>query len=357
MLHEYIRLAKSIDNISHDQTKEIIGTVIDRLKSEIGAIIIDVWIIVPGRGYDILNNYYRLSEPYVPAPQAIALTPDQTGLLAWVAEKRKPIWLDDIPATAKSGVNRLSSDDDDKMIGGRYFNLYDETRAFAAVPIQYEGQFGILSAETRAAGAIKNYHIDIMKALTLPTGILIWKAGAFEAKQKHTSEAIKEFTAASGGLVSTTSPYRTGFIARPFEDRFDYVGRAIEKIFAEKRVRATSYHPAGGTGVVMSEMLIQINSAHFGIADITSMNLNVLFEIGAMIALDKPRIILRDRSDNIPLPFNLSGYDIHGYSINQNNILISDASKREIPLEVFVGDFISKLAVNPRGFGTAKEFP
>jgi hypothetical protein len=152
MLQEYLRLAKTVDNIAKNEANEIIGTVLDKLKAEVNAIIVDVWTRYPGYGgIDILQPYLRKSDPGVPAPHPIALTADQTGLLVWVAEKREPVWLDDIPERATSGINRLSG----KSIEGRYFNLYDGTRAFAAVPIQYQTQFAILTAEVSMPRSLK----------------------------------------------------------------------------------------------------------------------------------------------------------------------------------------------------------
>jgi|RhiMetdeSRZDD1v2_1073273.scaffolds.fasta_scaffold133476_1 hypothetical protein len=69
MLHEeYSRLAKSVDYVSEDQAKQIIGIVLDKLKEYIGAVIVDVWLRTPGRGgVDILMNYLRRCDPRVSA--------------------------------------------------------------------------------------------------------------------------------------------------------------------------------------------------------------------------------------------------------------------------------------------------
>jgi hypothetical protein len=349
---EYVRLAKSVDNISEEQTKQIISTVLDKLKAEVRAIIVDVWTREPGRdGIDILVPYLRRSDPQVPGPQHIALAERATGLLVWVAETRNPVWLDDIPAQATSGVNRLTG----QTIEDRHFNLYDGTRAFAAVPMQYRGQFAILTVEVSVPSLLKSFHIDLLKALAEPTGILIWKSGVAEAIRKHTNEAIQEFRDASGGLAPTLNPYRTGFIARPFDRKFDYISNAIEALFKKKRIRATTYRSVAGSALVVSEMLFQINSAHFGIADITSLNSNVLFEIGAMIAVNKPLVIMRGKSDEAPLPFDIAGYECYRYAIANDKILILDATS-QIPLEEFVGDFISQRLVMDRTFRDAKEY-
>src|SRR5262249_49457910 len=145
---EYVRLAKSVDHISEEQAKQIIGTVLDKLKAEAGAIIVDVWVREPGQGgVDILVPYLRRSDTQGPGPQHIALTEKATSVLVWVAETLQPVWLDNIPVEATSAPNRLTG----QPIEGRHFNLYEGTRAFAAVPIQYRGQFAILTVEVAVA--------------------------------------------------------------------------------------------------------------------------------------------------------------------------------------------------------------
>ncbi|MCA1456979.1 hypothetical protein I6F35_27795 [Bradyrhizobium sp. BRP22] len=349
---EYARLAKSVDNISEEQAKQIIGSVLAKLKEEARAIIVDVWVRETGQGgVDILVPYLRRSDPHVPGTQNIALTEKATGLLVWVAETQKPVWLHDIPVQATSAVNRLTG----QVVEGRHFNLYDGTRAFAAVPIRYRGHFAILTIEVAVASVLQSFHIDLMKALSEPTGILIWKSGVSEAIRMQTNEAIQEFRDVSGGLAPTLNPYRTGFIARPFDHKFDYISNAIETVFGRKRIRTATYRSVAGSALIVSEMLVQINSAHFGVADITSLNSNVLFEIGAMIAIGKPLVIMRNKTDEAPLPFDIAGYDCYTYVVAGDNIVIFDATS-QTPLEEFMANFISERLVMDRAFRDAKEY-
>jgi hypothetical protein len=155
--------------------------------------------------------------------------------------------------------------------------------------------------------------------------------------------------------VPTLNPYRTGFIARPFEEKFDYISNAVEAVFRKNRIRAATYRNVAGSTLVVSEMLVQINSAHFGIADITSLNSNVLFEIGAMIAVGKPLVIMRGKNDDASLPFDIAGYDCYRYAIADDRILISDATSQR-PLEEFVGSFISERLLMDKAFRGAKEY-
>src|SRR5205814_993394 len=49
----------------------------------------------------------------------------------------------------------------------------------------------------------------------------------------------------------------------------------------------------------------QIAAAHFGIADITGNNPNVMWELGVMFGLRKPVILLKDKTDTERTPFDL----------------------------------------------------
>ena len=152
------------------------------------------------------------------------------------------------------------------------------------------------------------------------------------------------------------NPYRTGFIARPFEEKFDLISKAVEKIFQNNRIQATVYRPASGGLLIVDEMMAQIDSSHFGIVDITSLNNNVLVEIGAMIAARKPLIIMRNRSDeNTPLPFDIAGRQCYLYEAEGEEIVICDANTRR-SLQEFVSEFIHNSLLAERSFQEALEW-
>ena len=105
------------------------------------------------------------------------------------------------------------------------------------------------------------------------------------------------------------------------------------------------------------EILDQINSAHFGIADISSANRNVLIEIGALIAGGKPLIILRSKDeDGTEIPFNIAGYNCYSYKVSGDQIVISDASSTNTTLHEFIARFVGERLVLEKGFQDAKEW-
>jgi hypothetical protein len=355
LLDEYIRLAKTIDYLSQDQVRDIITPVADKLKQETGAMIADVWLRSPGKdGIDILRNFIRRKDPHVPDTQDISLHDRATGLLAYVADKRRSVWVEDLRPELQSAINRLSPNE---VIEGRFMNFYDNTHSFAAVPVVYQNNnTALLTIELGVSNGVKNFHIDLLKAIAEPTGILLWKALFFEDVRKHTDEAISGFRDSILKHSQILNPYRTGFIARPFDARFESICKTIESKFQEKRVHATTYKNMPGTSaVVTKELLAQIASAHFGIADLTGLNDNVLMELGALLASGKPLLLIRASADkDMKLPFDIAAFQVYSYEFDGENAFLVDGTERQ-PLQELVGRFVERLS-SENAFQGAKEW-
>ena len=104
------------------------------------------------------------------------------------------------------------------------------------------------------------------------------------------------------------SEYRSCFFAYPFQDQFHALRDRIRRLLAEEhgiRLTATSIEMKDPS--VVNDIKGQIAAAHFGIADITGNNPNVMWELGVMIGYHKPVIILKDKTDKEETPFDLYG--------------------------------------------------
>jgi hypothetical protein len=285
----------------------------------------------------------------------VVITDKPESLLAWVVQQEKPLWLDDLVAGSNSAVNRL----DGETVTGHYFKVDHRTRSFAAVPIIYREQLrGVLSLEAAVSGRITRAHIDAMSALEGPAGILLWKCGIAKENYNHTQEAIHSFRQQNSKLTNSLNPYRTGFMARPFIAEFEMLEETAQEIFRRKRIQVRPYQHLPGKGLVVAEMLAQIHSAHFGIADITGLNANVLIEFGAMASAGKPVIIFRKKDDSSQLPFDIAGYQYYPYVISDGAILVSNAADTacRVPLEDVVNIFIRGVLKEDKSFIEAKEW-
>jgi len=104
------------------------------------------------------------------------------------------------------------------------------------------------------------------------------------------------------------SEHRSCFFAYPFRDPFHDLRDEIRRILASEygiRLMATSIEMKDSS--IVEDIKNQIAEAHFGIADITGNNPNVLWELGLMIGYGKPVIILKDKTDEVKTPFDVYG--------------------------------------------------
>jgi GAF domain-containing protein len=350
---EYDRLAKSLGYISEHQAKRILNIVLSKLQQNTRAGIVEIWLLEPGRNVDVLRSYSRLVDRGIPEPQLVALSPDAKGLLVWALEHRKPLWLNEIDENATSGRNLLTDED----IGGRYFYMFNRTRAIAAYPIEYRNQVhGVLTVEMTDDNnsRLEREHIRFLEQLVEPTAILMWKANIFEENQKQADLAIEYLRdTADEKVTRRLASHRTGFIAAAFKPEFVKISDMIENAFRAARVQATTYRPRHETYVV-EEMLEQINVAHFCVVDITSLNQNVLIETGIIIGMNKPMVILQDRNDQTAVPFDIAGHQVFRYARRGEDIDIFDARGAGMPVEYFVVQYIETLTKNNEDFRRAR---
>jgi len=116
------------------------------------------------------------------------------------------------------------------------------------------------------------------------------------------------------------SKYRTCFFAYPFQDKFHALRNKIKDILARDygiKLMTTAIEIKDAN--IVEDIKKQIAEAHFGIADITGNNPNVLWELGLMIGYGKPVIILKDKSDKMTTPFDLYGNYCVRYQIAKDD--------------------------------------
>ena len=104
----------------------------------------------------------------------------------------------------------------------------------------------------------------------------------------------------------SVSDDRSCFFAYPYDERFHAVKDEVQRMLGKKhgiRVVVASMELVDADAVRNIEK--QIAAAHFGIADITGNNPNVMWELGVMFGLRKPVILLKDKTDTERTPFDV----------------------------------------------------
>lgn len=141
------------------------------------------------------------------------------------------------------------------------------------------------------------------------------------------------------------------FVLMPFEPEFeniytDLIAPALESVGYEV-AKADSFFDQRN---ILKDIIHGISHANLVVADLTSLNPNVMYELGIAHALSKPTIMLTQNMEEVP--FDLRSYRIIVYSVRFNEVmhlqekLREIAKKREagsITFENPVSDFAAKL--------------
>lgn len=105
-----------------------------------------------------------------------------------------------------------------------------------------------------------------------------------------------------------TSEVPRVFVVMQFGAPFDELHRDVLKsVCLEFGFDAVRADETFGPGMIVADIEKQIQEAKFIIADITPANPNVYYEVGYARAINKPTILLADRSTT-KLPFDVSGF-------------------------------------------------
>lgn len=141
------------------------------------------------------------------------------------------------------------------------------------------------------------------------------------------------------------------FVLMPFEPEFesiytDLIAHALESVGYDV-AKADSFADQRN---ILKDIIRGISRANLVVADVTSLNPNVMYELGIAHALSKPTIMLTQNMDEIP--FDLRSYRIIVYSTRFNEVthlqekLQKIAKKHEDGLVTFenpVSDFAMKI--------------
>lgn len=103
---------------------------------------------------------------------------------------------------------------------------------------------------------------------------------------------------------------------------------------------------------VVEDIKDQISRAHFGIADITGNNPNVMWELGYMCAARKEVIILKDKADSERTPFDLYGQYRVDYHIAKDD---STGRTEYALLEAGIGRHMDRIIAECRELREAEK--
>jgi hypothetical protein len=99
------------------------------------------------------------------------------------------------------------------------------------------------------------------------------------------------------------------FVIMPFAEPFDTLYKqVINPVATDLGFEVVRVDEVVGPGIIIEDIQRQIESSHAVIAEISSQNPNVFYELGYAHALRKPAILLVRRSDGPAMPFDIRSY-------------------------------------------------
>jgi hypothetical protein len=114
----------------------------------------------------------------------------------------------------------------------------------------------------------------------------------------------------SNFLVESAKP--RAFVVMQFSEAYDQVySEVIREVCKGYRVEVVRADEMCGPGVIISDIVEQIETSSLIIADVTPQNTNVYFEVGYALALNKPIVLLARRGTQIP--FDLAAFRVLFY--------------------------------------------
>ncbi|MDX1965974.1 MAG: hypothetical protein SFV23_02275 [Planctomycetaceae bacterium] len=219
------------------------------------------------------------------------------------------------------------------ITGGLLFGYQNERSRYFAVHVGgFNQSFGILRFEPGrgwqsviAAGSSQNLEavehelalglngqeatvsfdgVDVISNFILPEpiegqgfGLFAWGRGKLEFKNME---------------VASRPPQL--FVVMPFSEPFDTFYRAVvRKVARHEGFEIVRVDEIRGPGNILEDIRRQIAAAHVVVAEISSPNPNVFYEVGYAHALNKPVILLARRSEDRVLPFDLRPYRVIFY--------------------------------------------
>ena len=146
-------------------------------------------------------------------------------------------------------------------------------------------------------------------------------------------------------LVETSRPRI--FVMMPFAEPFDTLYKDVIRPVAEDQLgfEILRVDEIQAPGIILDDIQRQIAGSHAVVAEISTRNPNVFYELGYAHALEKPTILLVRKQDSGDVPFDIKGYraihyddSIGGKKIVETNLRAHlEAVKRGVQSELFAG--------------------
>ena len=234
------------------------------------------------------------------------------GLFYICLKNKSAVWAKELRKLAIGKIDQIAEVFSGETIGKHdYWIGNKSTDEEIVIPMINKGNVvGLINVECDHPDVLSEEIIRELKEIAEPLANIIEKSEADRERREQMRKCVREVDFRDIELLRRVC---TCFLARPFRDEFVRVEESLQeelKKFGTNIEIAESEPPDFN---VFKDIAQQIQSCHFGIADITGMNPNILIEVGLMIGAGKPVMLIQDTDDQTEIPFDLKGRHIFRY--------------------------------------------
>lgn len=356
------QLSLAVGPIRKADVKHLIEAVNQKVLALLSAQVIKTYWLEEAQDGILLRPEAFINTTQAEDPRPFQIRDQPNGVLSWVFHHKCPLWLESI--RAKDLTNPATNEVDSTKITPEYLDMpgrYDWMDSMMCIPLMVRGNvWGLYSVELQTSGRLNANVLDLLQRIGKALAALLWNADVYAFDLEKTSRAIQQFLAKIGTFsfdpIFLEERFRSGFIARPFDTSFSDIEEKLVALFKARGVRARRYIYEGGRRYIIDDIMAHIQRSHFGIADITDANPNVLMEVGMMMSHRKHFMLIRKKGEVSPLPFDISQYPLYEYELRPEGLRTwSSVDNRFQSFEEVLDRFITQLPTST-GFASADEW-
>lgn len=356
-------MSLQIGTISIDDAIQVAEAVNRRLQDLLNADIIRIYWKQDGDEGVIFSPVTFINKTDETDPRPFSLNNDPRGALSWCFYNKAPLWLESIKSTnLENGISNLY---DGSKIEAEYLEYFRYgPDSMAVLPLILDGDVrGIFVVELRRSAVFNKRVFDLLRKSCGYIAPILDSAYSTHNRMENKKKAVKNFMDqirdfAFDKKVLSEIP-RTCFIARPFQEGFEIVEKALSEQLARNKIKASCYEPRSENQLVFADIKQQIETAHFCIADVTGNNPNVMAEVGMMMMVpNKKFILMKERDDPAPWPFDIQQYHMYHYHVSGpgNELKVVGGGGAELrPVEEMLSSIVQELE-KERDFLAASEW-
>lgn len=349
------QLSLAVGPISKTDVKQLVESINRKVMSFLSAQVVKTYWLEEAQDGVLLRPVTFINTTRAEDPRPFQIRGEPSGILSWVFLNRCPLWLEGL--RSKDLSSPVNNEVDGSIVAPDFLDMrggYAWMNSMMCVPLTVRGDVrGLYSVELQASGRLNKNVLDLLQRIARSLSAMLWNADVYEYDIEKTSRAIQQFLATTMSEfafdpIFLEERFPSGFIARPFEKSFSEVDEKIVELFKTKGVRARRYEPEGGRRFIIDEIMSQIRNSHFGVADITGSNPNVLIEVGMMMSLKKHFMLIRAKGDPSSPPFDISQYPLYEYELGTEGLRIwNPTDSKYQSFEQVLYRFIDQLPLLP----------